>query len=199
MSEKDNKRIEILEDFPVSDLRLGVFGNPRKIKKKKADELYDSMVRLGDFGVILIDESNNVIAGNQRVALLKEKQPDAVVLVKRLIGYTDTELKAINIKDNTHAGEWDLDVLAEWTSDLEIDLGIPSKGKEITDVGNKQMELIHYEKYDYVMLVCRNEIDYDILIDKLGIKGAKVKVANKRSIKGRAVWYDEVKDKLFHA
>ena len=34
------------------------------------------------------------------------------------------ELKAINIKANTHAGEWDMDKLAEWTADLKIDLSL---------------------------------------------------------------------------
>ena len=194
----DGKRIEVIEDFPVSDLRLGVFGNPRKIRKKKADELLESLNQLGDFGVILIDENNNVIAGNQRVSLLKEHYPDTTVLVKKLIGYSNAELKAINIKDNTHAGEWDLDILADWTADLQIDLGIESNSNERDEMSIKKMELILSEKYDYVIIACRNEIDYQSLCIALGIDGAKTIIPNAkgRTIKCRAVWYDEMKAQI---
>ncbi|MCC8014384.1 MAG: hypothetical protein LIO87_04240 [Eubacterium sp.] len=74
------KRIEVIENFPVTRIKNG-FGNPRKIKKKKAEELQQSMEMLGDFGLILIDENDNVIAGNQRVEILKRNKPDAKVLV----------------------------------------------------------------------------------------------------------------------
>ena len=55
------------------------------------------------------------------------------------------------------------------------------------------MELIRYEKYNYVMIVCKNEIDYNDLIRKLGIEGKKVAVTKKRKIKARAIWYDQMK------
>jgi len=53
------------------------------------------------------------------------------------------------------------------------------------------MELIHYEKYDYVMIVCRSELDYNDLVRRLGIEGAEVSIA-KRKIKARAIWYDQM-------
>lgn len=115
------KKIEVVR-MRVGDIQAG-FGNPRRIKKNKRDDLQKSLDTFGDFGLILIDEENNVIAGNQRVSILREESPDTEVLCKRLIGYTKSELKAINIKANTHAGEWDLDMLADWTADINIDLG----------------------------------------------------------------------------
>lgn len=87
------KRIEVIENFPVQKIKNG-FGNPRKIKKKKAEELQQSLDTLGDFGLILLDEEDNVIAGNQRVELMKRNDPDAKVLVKKLYGYTESELSA---------------------------------------------------------------------------------------------------------
>lgn len=189
------KRIETIE-MKVSDLKNG-FGNPRKITKKKKDELNASLELFGDFGLILIDEEDNIIAGNQRCAVLKDKNPDTVVLCKRLVGYTESELKAINIKDNTHAGEWDLDLLADWTADLQFDLGLQDiPKKEVDERSIKDMELIHYEKYDYVLIACKSELDYNDLIRKLGIEDAKVKVAKTRKIKARAIWYDEMKADL---
>ncbi len=58
------------------------------------------------------------------------------------------------------------------------------------------MELIHYEKYDYVLIACRNELDYNDLVRKLGIENRKVKIAKTRKIKGRAIWYDQMKAQI---
>jgi len=96
MSERKIESIEL----KVSELNFD-FGNPRKITKKDREKLEDSLNTLGDFGLIVIDENNSVIAGNQRVTIMKEKNPDTVVLCKRLIGYSKAELRAINIKSNS--------------------------------------------------------------------------------------------------
>jgi len=188
------KRIETVE-LQVKDLKTG-FGNPRKIKKKKREELEQSLEVYGDFGLILIDEYDNIIAGNQRVSILKDKDPETVVLCKRLIGYTEAELKAINIKDNVHAGEWDLDALADWTSDIVVDLGIETPPSDPEERKIKDMELIRYEKYDYVLVVCRNEVDYLNLQRLLGIDNGKVLITNKRRIKARAIWFDDIKAQI---
>lgn len=188
------KRIEICK-MRVGDLKHN-FGNPRKITKKKAEELERSMERFGDFGVFLVDEKNNVIAGNQRSIILARKDPDIEVDVKRLIGYTEAELRSINIMDNTHAGEWDLELLADWTADLNLDLGLDLDNSNPQERKIEDMELIRYEKYSYVMIVCRNEIDYNDLVRKLGIEGRKVAVTKKRKIKARAVWYDQMKAQI---
>ena len=180
----------VLEKMRVGDLKHG-FGNPRKISKKKEEELERSMEMFGDFGIFLIDEENNVIAGNQRSKILATKNPDILVDVKRLVGYTKSELKAINIKDNTHAGEWDLDLLAEWTADLSVDLGVEID-KDIQERTIPEMELIHYEKYDYVLIACRSVLDYNDLVRKLGIEGKKIKIAKTRRINARAIWYDKM-------
>lgn len=190
------KKIETVE-LAVKDLKDG-FGNPRKITAKKRQELKESLEQFGDFGLILIDENNNLIAGNQRVSVLKEIDPETVVLCKRLIGYTETELKAINIKDNTHAGEWDMDILAEWNADIMIDLGLDTEGSkkqgEPSEREIKEMELIHYEKYDYVLIACRDELSYNSLVRTLGIEDAKTLIGpKKRPIKGRAIWFDDMK------
>ena len=189
------KEIEVVE-LKVSDLNTE-FGNPRTITKKKKEELKQSLDTFGNFGLVLIDENNNIIAGNQRVAVLKEEDEDAIVLCKRLKGYTESELRAINIKDNVHSGDWDLDVLADWTADLNIDVGIEIE-KDVEEREIKEMELIHYEKYDYVIIACRYETDYNDLIRKLGIEDVKVPITKTRSIKARAIWYEDIKGKIIY-
>ena len=101
------KRIETVE-MRAGDVKTG-FGNPRKITKKKKDELRNSIETFGDFGSFIIDENDNIIGGNMRLSVIKEMDPDTIILCKRLIGYSETELRAINIKDNTHSGDWDMD------------------------------------------------------------------------------------------
>lgn len=188
------KRIEVCK-MRVGDLKHN-FGNPRKISKKKAEELERSMDMFGDFGIFLVDEHDNVIAGNQRSIILARRDPDIEVDVKRLIGYTEAELRSINIMDNTHAGEWDLELLADWTADLNLDLGIDLNNDNPQDREIPDMELIRYEKYNYVMIVCKSEIDYNDLVRKLGIEGRKVAITKKRKIKARAVWYDQMKAQI---
>lgn len=192
------KRIELCK-MRVADIKNG-FGNPRKISKEKLEELCASIEMFGDFGIFLIDESNNVIAGNQRLKAVKKLYgEDRVVDCKRLIGFSTAELRAINIKDNTHAGEWDFDLLADWTADLNLNLGIKEESqKESTQHEIKEMELLPFERYNYVMIVCNTNIDYDLLTTKLGIKDRKILLGGgKRAISARAVWYHDVEDKLF--
>lgn len=58
------------------------------------------------------------------------------------------------------------------------------------------MEPLHYEKYDYVMIVCRSQLDYNDLVRKLGIENRKVLIAKKRKINARAIWYEDMKANL---
>lgn len=191
------KRIELCK-IKAGDLRTG-FGNPRKITKNKLQDLEDSFEVLGDFGIFLIDEHNNVIGGNQRLkVVLRKYGPDHIVDCKRLIGYSKSELRAINIKDNTHEVDWDLDLLSEWTADLNLVLGIDPKEKKKNpeEMVVKDMEPIRYEKYNYIMIVCRNEIDYKDLQNALGLKNQKMIISEKRKIQARAIWYDDIKAQI---
>ena len=141
------KRIEVVE-IPLSELKDDI-GNPRKITKKKAKGLQESLEQFGDFGIIVVDEHNNIISGHQRVNALKaSKGDDTTVLCKKLIGYSEPELRAINIKANTHAGDWDMDKLADWTADFNLNLGfeLPQVDPN-TDTKIKDMELIRYLRF----------------------------------------------------
>lgn len=188
---EENKRIEVVE-LHISDIKT-TFGNPRKIAKKKLEELRKSLETYGDFGVFVVNEENELIAGHQRLTVLKEMHYQGTLLCKRLIGYSEAELRAINIKDNTHAGEWDLDLLADWTADLNLDLGLEIEKKTVLERPIDEMELIHYEKYDYVLIACRDELSYNSLIRSLGIEDKKVLIGpKKRPIKGRAIWFEDM-------
>ena len=194
MAKEKEKRIETVEMI-AKDINTN-FGNPRKISAQKKKELKQSLETYGDFGLFLIDENNSVIAGNQRLEIIKEINPETKLLCKKLIGYTQAELRAINIKDNTHAGEWDIEALADWTADLNLDLGIDLDNGDPNERKIDDMELIRYEKYNYVLICCRYETDYNDLCRKLGIEGKKVKVSKSRKIKARAIWYEDMKAQI---
>lgn len=193
-----DKRQEIVKRR-ARDLRLD-FGNPRKVKKQKREDLEKSLEQYGDFDIIVINEQNQVLGGNQRVKYFQRVDPDAMLDCKMLIGYTPAEQKYVNIKLNTHAGEWVMEELADWTADLmnfKID-DVVEKEKPLEERMIKDMEPIHYEQYDYVLIACRNELDYNDLIRKLGIEGCTIPIS-KRRIKARAIWYDQMKGQLIGA
>ncbi len=191
------KRIETIE-LSLSDINFGIENPRKKLTSKKKEELKTSLENHGDFGVFVVDENHNMISGHQRYEVLKEINPESTILCKKLIGYSESELKAINIKCNTHVGEWDIEMLAKWTADIHVDLGFDLPQKVIDERKIKDMELIRYEKYDYVMIVCKNEIDYLNLQRTLGLEGEKVMICQKkdkaRKIKARAIWYDKFKE-----
>ena len=192
------KRQELVK-VRAGDLKLN-FGNPRKIKKQKREELEDSLERYGDVDIITINEEYQVLGGNQRVTYYQKKDPDMLLDCKMLIGYTLQEQKYINIVLNTHKGEWDMPELGDWVADLtSFKLDLEKPVKEMDERNIKEMEPIHYEQYDYVLIACRNELDYNDLVRKLGIEGATMKVAKTRKIKGRAIWYDQMKAQIIGA
>lgn len=194
--ESGEKKIEVIE-LSASELKDGL-GNPRKCTRKKRDELQQSLEMFGDFGVIVIDQDNNIISGHQRIAaMIASGKGEDKVLCKRLIGYSKSELRAINIKANTHAGDWDLTKLAEWTADLNLNLGLDVPAKDPgEDVKIKDMEPIRYEAYDFVLIVCKTEPDYIKLIRDLGLEGKQVLMSKgksgERKIKARAIWYNDL-------
>lgn len=188
------KRIEVCH-IKAEDINTN-FGNPRKINNKGRAELKRSLETFGDFGCFIVDENNSVIGGNQRLRIIKELYPERELLCKKLIGYSEAEKRAINIKANTHSGEWDMDLLADWTADLNIDFGIKDEDK-LEDKEVAGMDAIPFEKYDYMLIVCRTDIDYNTLLNKFGMEGnEKARITDKKKIRARAVWFNDVADRF---
>lgn len=137
------KRIEEIHLKP-SELKHD-FGNPRKITKQKLEELKKSFKKLGNHDIIKINEKNEIISGSQRIKALIEMGIDSPILCKKLIGYTESELKAINVQSNTHVGEWDYDILDNWEDDLKNwDFDDIFKDKK-KDIYSKKIEAPIYE------------------------------------------------------
>ena len=111
MNEIVKKQI-LVEEIEISKLK-NLEDNPRKITKKSKKSLEASLKKLGDFGVIVVDENNVVLSGNQRVDILR-KMGIGKVLIKKVVGYTEKEKKAIALIANTQAGDWDKEQLKDF-------------------------------------------------------------------------------------
>ena len=186
--EASAKKAITVEERKVSSLDLS-FGNPRKIKKKKAEELRRSLEEHGDFGSFVIDDKGRVISGNQRAQILNQMDPDTMVTCKVLHGYSEQELRRINVASNTHAGGWDFDILAEWFSDIDLSID-EKKGDDLTERTIQEMMPVNLEKYDFVVIVCRNELDFNHVERFFGLSDKKVKYSEKAKKKARAVFFD---------
>jgi len=132
------KREIKIERMHVEDLRLD-FGNPRTIAPAEMDELKASLKKFDDFGVIVINEKDQVIAGNQRIAAMRELGWKKTVLCKRLVGFSKTEQKVINIRANRSSGEFDGEILMQWIDDIKkADLDVNLTG--FTEVQLEQFQ-----------------------------------------------------------
>lgn len=127
------------------------FGNPRKISKAKMDDLKKSIEKLDDFGVIVIDEGNQIISGNQRVEAMKQMGIETPIACKKLVGYSDEEKKVINLKANTTSGEWDFSLIGDWIKDINLDIDFDIDLQPEQDIKTKEIKLTPYKNI-YVFL-----------------------------------------------
>lgn len=89
--------------------------NPRQLTKKQHQDLTQSLKKFDLAEIPAINTDNIIIAGHQRIAILKEQQNgNNIEIDVRLPNrkLTDKEFQEYNIRSNKNAGEWDFDMLA---------------------------------------------------------------------------------------
>ena len=157
-------------------------GNPRKISKSQLERLKVSLQKFPEMmsiREIVVDENMMILGGNMRYRALKELGEEKVP-VKIIRGFTEEQKKEFIIKDNNAYGEWDVDLLQTWDIDLlnEWDLNVKKnefqEAEEFNNYNCKYPIIPEYgEKYNTVIIVCDNEMDYKFIIENLGINKAK--------------------------
>lgn len=94
--------------------------NPRKISKFEFDKLVNSIQEdptLLKAKPIIVDENNLILGGHQRYrACIQLGIQDVPVIVMNDL--TEKQKKKLLIIDNTHNGEWDMDMLSSDDWDL---------------------------------------------------------------------------------
>lgn len=94
--------------------------NPRKISKYEYEKLLNSIKEdptLLYAKPILIDENNVIIGGHQRYRACLELGIEDVPVI-RMENLSERERKKLMIIDNTHNGEFDMDMLANDNWDI---------------------------------------------------------------------------------
>jgi DNA modification methylase len=112
------------EKRKISDL-IPYDQNPRRLTDKQAKDLTKSLSKFDLVEVPAIDIDNKIIAGHQRCAILKtlgrgEEEIDVRVPNRKL---TEKEFQEYNLRSNKNTGEWDCNLLANFDTDLLIDVG----------------------------------------------------------------------------
>ena len=103
--------------------------NPRRMDKKGFEALKKSLrdfPEMKQVREVVVDENLRILGGHQRIYALKDLGYEDVT-VKQVFGWTERQKREFMIKDNTAAGEWDSDIIAnEWdVTELE-GWGLPS-------------------------------------------------------------------------
>jgi ParB-like chromosome segregation protein Spo0J len=106
--------------------------NPRVIDTFKYESLKKSILNMPsmlEVRPILVDEDNNILAGNMRYRACMELGY-AEVFIKKINNLSESQKRELMIKDNISYGEWDEQILAD---NFNTDYVNDWLGKEIID------------------------------------------------------------------
>lgn len=97
--------------------------NPRKISDAKKQKLIESLEKFNLAEIPAVNTDMQIIGGNQRVSALMmvgrgDEEIDVRVPNRQL---TRKEVKEYNLISNTHAGEWDFEILEVEFEDVKIE------------------------------------------------------------------------------
>lgn len=172
---------EILDTVPITIFKINP-ANPRSIDKQELDDLCSSLKQFPEMLVkrpIVIRswDDPTPIAGNQRLEALRMLGYE--VIPKRYIqtaeGWTEQQIQEFIIRDNTHAGTWNITALKQnWNEDhlKSWGLNLP-KTVEFTITGTKEHKVKHM-----VIVDVADEHEANNLIDQLkgmGYTGKKAR------------------------
>lgn len=109
------------ERHRVNDL-IPMTENPRKISEAKLAKLIESLQRFNLVDLPVVDFDLTLVSGHQRLKAMQAigwgEQDIEVRIPNRPL--TKTELKEYNLLANSHFGEWDADLLEEFTQDVDL-------------------------------------------------------------------------------
>jgi len=113
--------------------------NSRTHSEDQVNQIINSIKTFGFTNPILIDESNNIIAGHGRLLAVQKLEWEEVPCII-VNGLNQTQLKALNIADNQIAlnAGWDLEKLS-----LEIK-GLKEENFDLTSLGFNNLELSNF-------------------------------------------------------
>lgn len=212
---------ERLQHATTSELTLAdMKPDPRNARKHNARNIgviADSLQQLGAARSIVIDEDNVVLAGNGVVDAASEVGMDRVIVVEtsgneivavRRRGLTVEQKVDLALRDNRagELSEWDgpvLKALAEnmdlshLFSENELESAIATKDDDDAMERAPEMALRPSERYNYVVLLFKDEFGWDRAKDVLGLDDVSVQHGHVTKVGiGRVIPGDPVIEKL---
>lgn len=163
--------------------------NPRLLTKPQYDQLKRSLVKFGLVEIPVVDRKNRIMAGHQRISILKEMNGDDYVIDVRVPKreVTEEEFQEYLIKSNKIKGEFDMDIL-----------GNVFDVSKLLDFGFSKVELGLAEKKEpdekCIVIVCKDKANweelkgyfskFDVDTDGKLLKGKSLKKMEKLVING---------------
>jgi len=138
----------------VNELKISKY-NPRTWSKKATDDLKESIVRFGLAQPIICNSASNrknvIIGGNFRFHVAKLLGYKEVPVVYLKIEDIEKE-KELNLRLNANTGDWDFDILREFSPDLLLEVGFTSKDLKpiMADLGGVEDD--NYDKSEEKMI-----------------------------------------------
>jgi len=148
--------------------------NPRKITPEQAKQLTASLEKFNLAEIPAINTDNTIIAGHQRLAILKaagrgKELVDVRVPNRKL---TEAELKEYNLRSNKNTGEWDFDILtANFPEDMLKDVGF-----DMSDINAPEPTLPELKSIFEVIIECEDEIEQKKIYDEFEKRGKKCRI-----------------------
>jgi hypothetical protein len=179
-----------MSTFPVETVKLAdlqlAFYNPRKIQPKKFSNLKKSIAENGVLEPLVVNKDGTIIAGHQRYRAAIELELETIPCIR--IDVDKNREKLLNLQLNNLTGENDKEKLVVVLNDLvKVDgLDMEMTGFDLSDienmigndVGDKDepeypITPFFGEKYDYVLIFTKNEVDSTFLKNALGVQTTK--------------------------
>lgn len=191
---KDGEAIIKTENVLIADLKAATY-NPRKIHPQKYKALKKSIEKYGVLEPIIVNirTGNTIVSGHQRVRACNELGIDTIKA--SFIDVDEQQEKMLNLAMNNIRGENEKDKLEKVMKDLVgFDLDLELTGFRLDEINNlvatpeeienedPEYPITPYfgEKYNYVLIFTKNEVDWTYLRNALGVE-------TKQSYKSTAV------------
>ena len=102
--------------------------NPRTISGENKDKLIRSIDKFNLVEIPAVNTDMTIIGGNQRVSalILADRGDEEIDVRVPNRSLTEDEIKEYALISNTHAGEFDWDIMSEHFSDVDIEFDIPN-------------------------------------------------------------------------
>lgn len=204
--EKEFKIDLELVTYSISKLKYAEY-NPRKASQFERKRVLDSIHKHGFTLPIHVnthpDRKNVIVGGNLRVKLLRELGAKKVPAIEVNLNLEDE--KDLNLRLNKNTASWDDEkLLMNFTREQLLEIGwrnqyldkLNKEKDEMIDIRNEDAKYpivpVLSEKYNYVMIMAKNEIDLAFLENYFQLRREKSYKSKKIGI-GRVVTFENFK------